>query len=438
MSIVAIIGRPNVGKSTLFNKLAGRRLSIVDNMPGVTRDRIYADVEWCGKAFTLIDTGGIEIKSEDKMLRHIRKQVEIAIETADVLLFMTDGKSGVSAEDFDVATLLRKTEKPVVLAVNKIDSRDNSAVYDFYNLQLGTPNPISAEQSLGLGDLLDEITKHFPKEEGAPPKEGVISIAVVGKPNSGKSSLVNKILGYDRAIVSDVSGTTRDALDTPFSAGGKDYILIDTAGIRKKSKVNEDVEYYSVIRAISAIKRADAVLCVIDAVENISEQDVKILGLIHEAGKPSVIVMNKWDLAGKDAYVMNEYNEKLKRELKFMDYFKAVYVSALTGKRVNVILDAVQEVYQNASRRITTGLLNDVLGDAVSVNEPPHKNGKKLKIYYMTQASANPPAFILFVNEPDIMHFSYKRYLENAIRKAFDFTGTPIRIFVRNNSEASN
>ena len=404
--LVAVVGRPNVGKSTFFNKMAGRRVSIVDDMPGVTRDRIYTDVEWCGYAFTLVDTGGIELKSEDSMWSHIRRQAELAIDIADVILFFVDGKSGLTSGDYDVADFLRRTRKPVVLAVNKVDGSDNSAIYDFYALDLGEPIPISAEQSLGLGDLLDEVVKHFDERAVAGEETESIKIAVVGKPNSGKSSLVNRILGFERVIVSNVAGTTRDAIDTPFEYEGKRYVIIDTAGIRKKSKVEEDVEYYSVVRSINAIRRADVVLEVVDAEEMLSEQDVKIAGLIHEAGKPSVIVINKWDLIEKDSNTVNRFNDRL-------------------------LLGHIDSVYENASRRISTGLLNDVIGDAVSVNEPPTHNGKKLKIFYAAQVSANPPAFVIFCNDPKLMHFSYRRYLENRLRKAFDFSGTPIKIITR-------
>jgi ribosome-associated GTPase EngA len=437
LPLVAIVGRPNVGKSTFFNKIAGRRISIVDNKPGVTRDRLYADVDWCGYRFTLIDTGGIELKSEDTMWKHIRKQAEVAVLAADVIIFIVDGRQGATPDDRDVAEYLRKSGKPVVLAVNKIDGKDQSPAYDFYSLGLGEPMAISSEQSLGLGDLLDEVVGHFDKTR-EPEGKNAVSIAVVGKPNAGKSSLVNKILGFERVIVDDLPGTTRDAVDTPISLNGKNYIIIDTAGIRKKAKVEEDIEYYSVVRAISAIRKADVVAVVIDAGENITEQDVKICALANEAGKPSVIVMNKWDLIEKDANTINRFNEKLKYELKFMDYFKAVYVSALTGKRLPAILEAADEAYQNASKKIQTGLLNDVVGDAVAVNEPPARKGVKLKVNYIEQIGVNPPSFALFVSEPELMHFSYKRYIENAIRKAFDFTGTPIRIFLRKKNSADS
>lgn len=430
--LLAIVGRPNVGKSTFFNKMAGKRISIVEDMPGVTRDRVYADAEWCGYSFTMVDTGGIEIHSEDQMWKHIKRQAELAVDLADVILFFVDGKTGIMPDDYDVAELLRASKKPIVLAVNKIDNNNYDSVYDFYNLGLGEPIPVSSEQGLNLGDLLDEIVSKFKvKIEEGTDDEG-LKIAVVGKPNAGKSSLVNRILGFDRVIVSDIAGTTRDAIDTPFTKDGKSYRIIDTAGIRRKNKVNEDVEYYSVIRSIDAMRRADVVAVVIDASEPLSEQDIKICGLVHESQKPSVIIMNKWDAVEKDTFTVNEFNAKLKEELKFMSYFKPIYISALTGKRVNLVLDTLNEVYKNASNRVPTGVLNDVLTDAMSVNEPPNYNGKKLRVYYATQASANPPTFILFVNDEKIMHFSYKRYLENCLRKAFDFSGTPIRIRIRN------
>lgn len=429
--LVAIVGRPNVGKSTFFNKMAGKRISIVENIPGVTRDRVYADAEWCGYAFTMIDTGGIEIHSEDKMWKHIKRQAELAVELADVILLFVDGKTGIMPDDYDVADYLRASKKPIILAANKVDNEKNDTVYDFYALGLGEPIPISAEQSLNLGDLLDAIVAQFPEKVESDAEEEALKIAVVGKPNAGKSSLVNRILGTERVIVSDIAGTTRDAIDTPFTIGDKKYRIIDTAGIRRKNKVEEDVEYYSVVRSIDAMRRADVVAVVIDANEQLTEQDVKICGLVHESRKPSVIIMNKWDLVAKDTYTINEFNKKLDAELKFMSYYKPLYISALTGQRTNSVLAALESVYENSSRRISTGLLNDVLQDAMSVNEPPTHNGKKLKVYYSTQASVNPPTFIMFVNDEKIMHFSYKRYLENALRKAFDFSGTPISIKVR-------
>ncbi len=430
--LVAIVGRPNVGKSTFFNRLAGKRISIVEDMPGVTRDRIYADAEWCGYSFTMVDTGGIEIHSEDKMWKHIKAQAELAVELADVILFFVDGKTGIMSDDYDVADYLRKSKKPIVLAVNKIDNNNYDLVYDFYALGLGEPIPVSSEQGLNLGDLLDEIVKYFPERVESDAEKEALKIAVVGKPNAGKSSLVNRILGFNRVIVSDVAGTTRDAIDTPFSVDGKEYRIIDTAGIRRKNKVEEDVEYYSVVRSIDAMRRADVVAVVIDASEPLSEQDIKICGLVHESMKPSVIIMNKWDAVEKDTFTINEFGKTLDEDLKFMSYYKPLYISALTGKRTNLVLDALNEVYEHASMRVPTGVLNDVLNDAMAVNEPPNVNGKKLRVYYATQATANPPTFVLFVNDEKIMHFSYKRYLENALRKAFDFSGTPIRLRIRN------
>ena len=430
--VVAIVGRPNVGKSTFFNKMAGKRISIVEDVPGVTRDRVYADAEWCGYSFTMIDTGGIEIHSEDVMWKHIRKQAELAVELADVILYFVDGKTGILPDDYDVADYLRASKKPIVLAVNKIDNSSSYGFYDFYALGLGEPIPVSAENSLNLGDLLDAVVAYFPEKTDKEEESTALKIAVVGKPNAGKSSLVNKLLGFERVIVSDIAGTTRDAIDTPFYIDGKEYRIIDTAGIRKKSKVEEDVEYYSVIRSIDAMRRADVVAVVVDATEGLTEQDVKICGLVHESRKPSVIFMNKWDAVEKDSYTINKFTEKIDAELKFMSYYKCMFISALTGQRVKNVLGALEEVYENASRRISTGLLNDVLQDAMSVNEPPTHNGKKLKVYYATQAFTNPPTFILFVNDETIMHFSYKRYLENSLRKAFDFSGTPINIKIRN------
>ncbi|MDR2266760.1 MAG: ribosome biogenesis GTPase Der [Christensenellaceae bacterium] len=433
--IVAIVGRPNVGKSTFFNRMAGQRISIVNNTPGVTRDRIYADTEWCGHGFTLIDTGGITPRGDDIMLKHIRKQAELAVDTADVIIFMVDGKAGVSPDDYEIANYLRKSAKPIVLVVNKIDGSDNSLIYDFYSLDLGEPLPVSSEHGLGTGDALDAVVAHLGARSELEKKADVTSIAVLGKPNAGKSSLVNKLLGYERVIVSDIAGTTRDAVDTQFSYDGKKYILIDTAGIRKKSKVDDDVEYYGVVRALTALKRADVAIIVMDATENVSEQDVKICGLVHNEGKPSVIAMNKWDLIDKTQDTTKKFNTRLATQLKFMDYLKASYISALTGKRAIGILEYADAALENASRRIATGVLNDIIGDAVSVNEPPNKNGVKLKIFYVVQPSANPPTFLFFVNDPEIMHFSYKRYLENAIRKAVDFSGTPIRLIFRKNAD---
>lgn len=432
--LVAIVGRPNVGKSTFFNRIVGQRISIVEDTPGVTRDRLYADAEWCGHSFTLIDTGGLEIKSEDVMWSHIRAQAQIAVETADVIVFMLDGKTGLTHEDYEVAAFLRKSRKPILLVVNKLDNNEQHLLYDFYELGLGEPIGISAGQAKGLGDVLDEIVQLTGKYE-TEEKEEALKIAVVGKPNAGKSSLVNKLLGYDRVIVSDIAGTTRDAIDTRIKIGDKEYILIDTAGIRRKRSVEEDLEQYSVMRSLGAVRRADVCLIVIDSSEELSEQDVKIAGYVHEQGKPSVVVMNKWDVVEKDTYTIEKYNRKLKEELKFMDYFIPTYVSAKTGKRVDNLIKLAERAYENASRRISTGLLNDVLREAILTNEPPSKNGKRLKIYYVTEVSANPPTFVIFVNDDTLMHFSYRRYLENALRRSFDFEGTPIRLIIRNKNE---
>ena len=432
--LVAIVGRPNVGKSTFFNKVVGKKLSIVENFPGVTRDRLYADAEWCGRFFTLVDTGGLELKSTDQMWRHIQKQAEIAIETADVIILFADAKTGLNASDEDVAMKLRKSGKPVVLAVNKLDNYDPAKLYEFYNLGLGEPFGISAEHGTGVGDLLDEVVSLLDKE-GEKEEDNSIKLAVVGKPNAGKSSLCNKLLGFDRTIVSDIAGTTRDAIDTPFVYKDTNYTLIDTAGIRKKKNVEEDLEYYSVLRALGAIRRADVCIMMIDASEGITEQDVKICGYIHEQGKPSVIVMNKWDLIEKDTNTINRFNNDLSEALKFMDYIMPVYVSAKTGQRTDKILDVAALVLENATRRVSTGQLNDLILDCVMASEPPSVNGRRLKIKYATQISSNPPTFVLFVNEMDLMHFSYKRYLENNIRKTFDFRGTPIRIVVRENND---
>lgn len=432
--LVAIVGRPNVGKSTFFNRIVGQRISIVEDTPGVTRDRLYADAEWCGHSFTLIDTGGLEIKSEDVMWSHIRAQAQIAVETADVIVFMLDGKTGLTHEDYEVAAYLRKSRKPILLVVNKLDNNEQHLLYDFYELGLGEPIGISAGQAKGLGDVLDEIVKLTGKYE-TEEKEEALKIAVVGKPNAGKSSLVNKLLGYDRVIVSDIAGTTRDAIDTRIKIDDKEYILIDTAGIRRKRSVEEDLEQYSVMRSLGAVRRADVCLIVIDSSEELSEQDVKIAGYVHEQGKPSVVVMNKWDVVEKDTYTIEKYNRKLKEELKFMDYFIPTYVSAKTGKRVDNLIKLAERAYENASQRISTGLLNDVLREAILTNEPPSKNGKRLKIYYVTEVSSNPPTFVIFVNDDTLMHFSYRRYLENALRRSFDFEGTPIRLIIRNKNE---
>lgn len=432
--IVAIVGRPNVGKSTLFNRIAGEKISIVDDRPGVTRDRIYADGEWAGKQFTIVDTGGIELKSEDEMFNHIKEQASTAIDLADVIIFMVDGKSGFLHSDGDVAAFLRKSKKPIVLAVNKIDNFDESKVFEFYSLGLGEPIAISAEQGQGTGDLLDEVVSHF-EDIDFEEEPDRIKIAIVGKPNVGKSSLTNKILGYDRSIVSSIAGTTRDAIDTKFEYNGQKYSIIDTAGIRRKRSIDDDVEHYSVLRAMAAIRKADVCLIVFDASSEISEQDVRIAGYVHRMGKPSCIIMNKWDTIEKDTNTVNKYNNNLKTSLAFMDYFIPVYVSAKTGQRVEKIMGLVNHVYERSSFRPNTGTLNDIVQTAFSVNEPPSFKGRRLKIYYATATSVNPPVIVFFVNDNELVHFSYKRYLENSIRKAFDFSGTPIKLVFSNRNE---
>lgn len=431
--LIAIVGRPNVGKSTFFNKVAGRKISITEDRPGVTRDRIYVDSEWRGKPFTLVDTGGIELKSDDTMWMHIARQAEVAIETADVILFFTDGKEGLTSSDYDVADKLRRSRKPVILVVNKVDDYTPDKMFEFYSLGLGEPFPVSAEHSRGIGDVLDEAVSYFGK--GETEEIPSLKIAVVGKPNAGKSSLVNKLLGAERSIVTDIAGTTRDAIDTLFERDGKKYTVIDTAGIRRKRSVEDDVEYYSVLRAFDAVRRADVCVLVVDCGEGITEQDVKIVGYVHEQGKPSVIVMNKWDTIEKDTHTVLKFEEKLKQDLKFMDYFKSVYVSAKTGLRTDKILTLAEEVFAHANFRIPTGALNDLLSDAMRVSEPPSYQGRRMKLYYASQVSVCPPNFVLFVNDDRLLHFSYKRYLENVIRGAYDFSGTPITVQVRNKKE---
>ena len=428
--LVAIVGRPNVGKSTLFNKIVGRKISITENRPGVTRDRLYADAVWRGKKFTVIDTGGIELKSQDTMWREILRQADLAIEMAQVIILLLDGKEELTSSDYDVAEKLRRSHKPVVLAINKVDNFSQDKLFEYYALGLGEPIAVSAEHSQGIGDVLDEVVAHF--ESGDEEETDRLKIAVVGKPNAGKSSLVNRLLGFERSIVTDMAGTTRDAIDTPFELDGKKYLLIDTAGIRKKKNVTDDVEYYSVLRAFDAVRRADVCLAVVDSSEGLTEQDVKILGYVHEQGKPSVIVMNKWDLIEKDTNTINKFDDKLKVDLSFMDYFKSVYVSAKTGQRAEKILKVAETVYENANRRISTGTLNDLILDAVRTNEPASYNGRRLKVYYCSQPSVCPPTFVLFVNDETLLHFSYKRYLENVLRRSFDFWGTPQRIGTRN------
>ena len=429
--LVAVVGRPNVGKSTLFNKLVGKRVSIVEDVEGVTRDRLYCDTDWCGKAFTLIDTGGLDVRSDDEMLSHIREQAKVAVDIADCILFVVDGRAGVTSNDREIASFLRRSGKPIVLAVNKLDNNEVDKTYDFYELGIGEPFAVSAVQGMGLGDLLDAVAEHLPECDGEG-EDDVLDIAIVGKPNAGKSSLTNKILGYDRVIVSNIAGTTRDAIDTPFERDGVRYNLIDTAGIRKKSSVDRGVEQYSVLRALAAVRRADVVFVVIDSADGVTEQDVKICGYVHEQGKPSVIVMNKWDAVEKDTHTSAIMTKQLAAQLKFMDYFVAVYVSAMTGQRVEKLLAEARNVYEQASRRVTTSVLNDVVRDAILAVEPPSDNGRRLKVLYATQSDVCPPTFVFFVNDEKLVHFSYRRYLENSLRKAFEFRGTPIRLVFRN------
>ncbi len=428
--LIAIVGRPNVGKSTLFNKIVGKRISIVEDYEGVTRDRVYADAEWCGKAFTLIDTGGLDIKSEDIMWNHIKAQAELAIDLADAIIFVVDGRSGITANDYEVAEFLRKSNKPIIIAANKIDNNEIDNIYDFYELAIGDVIPVSAEHGIGVGDLLDDVVSKFDYSQ-IEAQDDVLKIAIVGKPNAGKSSLTNKILGTDRVIVSDIAGTTRDAIDTPFEYNGRACKIIDTAGIRKKASVEEGIEQYSVLRSLAAIREADVVLVVVDAADGFTEQDTKICGYVHEQLKPSVIVMNKWDTIEKDTFTVDKLNAYLKQELNFMDYFVPVYISAKTGQRVEKVLNTAFEVYEEASKRIQTGILNDVIADAIVAVEPPSTHGRRLKVFYATQAQTNPPVFLLFVNDETLMHFSYLRYIENALRKAFVFKGTPIKIVTR-------
>lgn len=433
--LVAVVGRPNVGKSTFFNKIVGRRVSIVEDTPGVTRDRIYAEAEWCGVHFALIDTGGIEPDSKDVILSQMREQAEMAMDTSDVILFMVDGKEGLTAADREVGEMLMKTGKKVVLAVNKIDKPELPGdFYDFYELGLGEPIPISSSNMLNLGDLLDEIVASFPEGAGQEEEES-IKIAMIGKPNVGKSSLINKILGENRVIVSPIAGTTRDSIDTPFEHDGEKYILIDTAGIRRKSKVNENIEKFSVLRAVAAIERCDVCLLMIDAQEGVTEQDKKIAGIAHEAGKGIVIVVNKWDLIEKETGTMNAFKKDIARELGFMSYAPSVFISALTGQRVNQVIDMAKYVAENRAMRVPTGQLNTLITDATMMKQPPADKGKRLKIYYVTQVGVKPPLFSFKINARPLMHFSYSRYLENKIREAFGFEGTSLKFVFREKGE---
>ena len=427
--LVAIVGRPNVGKSTLFNRIVGKRISIVNDEPGVTRDRIFARAEWLDNSFTLIDTGGLDLEKQDEITKNIVHQAKLAIDMADVILFVIDGKTGLTVQDEDALDVLRKSNKKIILVVNKIDNYDESLSYEYYALGLGEPYLISSIHGKGIGDLLDKVVSYFEKERLVGGDEDVVKLAIVGKPNAGKSSLINKLVGEDRVIVSNIAGTTRDSINIPFKYNGKKYSLIDTAGMRRKSKIeDETVERYSIIRSLDAIRNADVVVLVIDVSEEISDQDVKIAGLIHEQNKPSVIVFNKWDLIEKDTNTMNKYEKLLETELAFMSYYKSVYLSALTGKRTEKLMQAVEKVIENANRQVSAGALNDILQDAYTINSPTYKKGKKLRIFYATQTGTKPPIFTLFVNDTKLMENNYLRYLENNIRKAFDFSGTPIQI----------
>ena len=435
-NIVAVIGRPNVGKSTLFNALAGKDISIVKDTPGITRDRIYQDVEWLNQSFTLIDTGGIEPDSKDIILSQMREQAEIAIETADVILFLCDVKQGPTDADHRVADLLRKSGKPVVLAVNKVDNfqKEMLDTYEFYQLGIGDPHPISAAGRLGIGDLLEEITTLFPKETREEEEEDAVSVAIIGKPNVGKSSIINKLIGTNRLIVSDIAGTTRDAVDTPMQYHGRNYIFIDTAGLRRKNKIKEELESFMIIRSVSAVERADVCILVIDAEEGVTEQDAKIAGIAHERGKAMIIAVNKWDLVEKDNHTVKEFSDQIRQTLAFAPYAEILFVSAKSGQRLTKLYDLIDAVSENHARRVPTGLLNEVLTQAMVMQQPPSDKGKLLRIYYMTQVAVKPPTFVLFVNDKELMHFSYTRYIENQIRKTFGFQGTPLRFLVREKS----
>ena len=435
--IVAIVGRPNVGKSTLFNALAGEMISIVKDTPGVTRDRIYAEVTWLNRECTMIDTGGIEPDSRDIILSQMREQAQIAIDTADVIIFLTDVRQGLQDADSKVADMLRRSGKPVVLVVNKVDSFEKFMpdVYEFYNLGIGEPLPISAASRLGIGDMLDEVTKHFPEGIGEEEEDDRPRIAIVGKPNVGKSSIVNKLLGKNRVIVSNIAGTTRDAIDTAIKYNGKEYIFIDTAGLRRKNKIKEELERYSIIRTVTAVERADVVLMVIDATEGVTEQDAKKAGIAHERGKGIIIVVNKWDAIEKNDKTMYEFEKQIRQTLAYMPYAEIMYVSAETGQRLNKLYEMIDMVMENQTLRVATGVLNEIMAEAVAMQQPPSDKGKRLKLYYITQVSVKPPTFVIFVNDKELMHFSYTRYLENKIREAFGFRGTSLKFFIRERKE---
>ncbi len=435
--IVAIVGRPNVGKSTLFNKISGKRIAIVEDTPGITRDRIYADAEWLGREFTLIDTGGIEPHSKDIILSQMRRQANLAIDTANVILFVVNVRDGMTAADKDIAAMLQKCGKPVILVCNKVDNpgQPPMEVYEFYNLGLGDPMMVSSIHGLGVGDLLDMIVDNFPEDDGSEDDKDVINIAIVGKPNAGKSSLVNKILGEDRVIVSDIAGTTRDAIDSRLTRNGKEYVIIDTAGMRKRGKIDESVERYSVVRALASIDRADVCVIMVDATEGVTEQDTKIAGYVHEQGKAAVFAVNKWDLIEKETNTMKNFKERMLEGFNFMMYAESVFISAKTGQRVNDLFEMVNIAVEENNKRISTGLLNDVINEAIALVQPPSDKGKRLKIFYGTQVSVKPPTFVLFVNNKDLAHYSYIRYIENKLRAAFGFVGTPIKFIIREKGE---
>lgn len=435
--IVAIVGRPNVGKSTLFNVLAGSKISIVKDTPGVTRDRIYADVDWLDYNFTMIDTGGIEPESEDIIIKSMRAQAQIAMDTADVIMFLADVRQGLVDADHKVADMLRRSRKPVVLVVNKVDNFDKFMpdVYEFYNLGLGDPFPVSAASQLGLGDMLDEVVSHFPEEARGEDEDERPKIAIIGKPNVGKSSIINKLLGEDRVIVSDIAGTTRDAIDTEVIRDGREYVFIDTAGLRRKSKIKEDIERYSIIRTVTAVERADVCVLVIDATEGVTEQDAKIAGIAHERGKGMIVAVNKWDAIEKNDKTVYKFTEEVRRILSFMPYAEIIFISAKTGQRLSKLFDLIDMVIDNHALRVGTGVLNEILSEAVAMQEPPSDKGKKLRLYYMTEVSVKPPTFVIFVNDKKLSHFSYTRYIENRIRDAFGFKGTPLRFIIRERKE---